>query len=299
MKKSLSFPLVIVLVLSATSSLLAQTPAAPGGPPKVLQIFREEVKPGKSVAHEKWETGWPRAFAKANWPTRFLAITSLSGPSEAWFLTGHESFAAWEKDRQNFDKAAALKAEDDRLSAGDGEFLSASRSIVAALREDLSNKPNITLGKMRYFRIVMYRVRPGHETDFADAAKIVREAYEKAKVDFPWAVYQIVSGMPGPTYLVFAPMKSLEEIDAAQARSKTIQEAEGEENGKKLQKLSSDGFLTTESNIYAFSPKMSYVAPEVASADPDFWTPKPAAAPAAKDAAKDAAKEKGKKPAKP
>jgi hypothetical protein len=292
MKKSLSFPLVIVFVLSATFGLLAQTPAAPGGPPKVLQIFREEVKPGKSVAHEKWETGWPRAFAKANWPTRYLAITSLSGPSEAWFLTGHESLAAWEKDRQNLDKAAALKAEDDRLSAGDGEFLSAARSIVAALREDLSNKPNVTLGKMRYFRIVTYRVRPGHETDFTDAAKIVREAYEKAKVDLPWAVYQIVSGMPGPTYLVFLPMKSLEEIDAAQAHSKTFQEALGEENGKKLQKLASDGYLNTESNIYAFSPKMSYVAPEVASADPDFWTPKPAA-PAA------AAKEKGKKPAKP
>lgn len=292
MKKGFTLAAAVVLVAGA-SSLLAQTPAAPGGPPKVLQIFREEVKPGKSVAHEKWETGWPRAFARANWPTRFLAITSLSGPSEAWFLTGHESFAAWEKDRQNLDKAAALKAEDDRLSAGDGEFLSAHRSIAAALREDLSNKPNITLGKMRYFRIVTFRVRPGHETDFTDAVKIVRDAYEKAKVDLPWAVYQIVSGMPGPTYLLFLPMKSLEEIDAALARSKTIQEAEGEENGKKLQKLASDGYLTTESNIYAFSPKMSYVAPEVAAADPDFWTPKPVAAPAA------AAGEKGKKAAKP
>jgi hypothetical protein len=292
MKKGFTLAAAMVLVAGA-SSLLAQTPAAPGGPPKVLQIFREEVKPGKSVAHEKWETGWPRAFAKANWPTRFLAITSLTGPSEAWFLTGHESFAAWEKDRQNLDKATALKAEDDRLSAGDGEFLSAHRSIVAAFREDLSNKPNITLGKMRYFRIVTYRVRPGHDADFTDAVKIVREAYEKAKVDLPWAVYQIVSGMPGPTFLVLVPMKSLEEIDAAFARSKTIQEAEGEENGKKLQKLASDGYLNTESNIYAFSPKMSYVAPEVASADPDFWTPKPAAAPAA------AAGEKGKKAAKP
>jgi hypothetical protein len=292
MKKGFTLAAAMVLV-AGTSSLLAQTPAAPGGPPKVLQIFREEVKPGKSVAHEKWETGWPRAFAKANWPTRYLAITSLTGPSEAWFLTGHESFAAWEKDRQNLDKATALKAEDDRLSAGDGEFLSAHRSIVAAFREDLSNKPNITLGKMRYFRIVTYRVRPGHDADFTDAVKIVREAYEKAKVDLPWAVYQIVSGMPGPTFLVLVPMKSLEEIDAAQARSKTIQEAEGEENGKKLQKLASDGYLNTESNIYAFSPKMSYVAPEVASADPDFWTPKSAAAPAA------AAGEKGKKAAKP
>ncbi len=85
---------------------------------------------------------------------------------------------------------------------------------------------------MRYFRIITYRVRPGNDTDFTDAAKIVREAYEKASVDLPWAVYQIVSGMPSPTYLVFVPMRSLEEIDTAFARSKTIQEAEGEENAK-------------------------------------------------------------------
>ncbi|SRR6266542_2464570 len=293
MKKSLSVSLMLLLGLSVASSLLAQTPAAPGGPPKVLQIFREEVKIGRTAAHEKWETGWPKAFAKANWPTHYLAVTSISGPNEAWFLTGYESLAAWEKDRQNLDKAAALKAEDDRLSAGDAEFVSASRSIVAAFREDLSNKPGIELGKMRYFRIITFRVRPGHDTDFTEAAKILRETYEKAKVELPWAVYQIVSGMPGPTYLVFLPMKSLEEIDAAFARSKSIEAAQGEENSKKLQKLASDGYLSTESNIYAFSPKISYVAPPVAAADPDFWTPKPAAAPAP------AAKEKAKKPAKP
>jgi hypothetical protein len=36
---------------------------------KVLQIFREQVKPGKGAAHETVEAGWPKAFAKAKWPT--------------------------------------------------------------------------------------------------------------------------------------------------------------------------------------------------------------------------------------
>ncbi len=57
--------------------------------------------------------------------------------------------------------------------------------------------------------------------------------------------------------------------------------------------MAGDGYLTTESNIYAFNPKISYVSKEVASADPDFWTPK--VKPAAKPAA--AAKTEGKKPA--
>jgi hypothetical protein len=76
-------------------------------PAKVLQIIREEVKPGKAAAHEKVEAGWPRAFAKAKWPTHYLAIQSMSGPTEAWFLVGYPSLAAWEKENQNADKATA------------------------------------------------------------------------------------------------------------------------------------------------------------------------------------------------
>lgn len=274
MKNAFRLCLGIGLTLSMASGLFAQAPMPPG-PPKVLQIFREEVKPGKGPAHLKWETGWPKAFAKVSWPTHYLAMTSVSGPSEAWFMTGYESFAAWEKDRQNFDKNQTLKSEDDRLTQGDGEFLSASRSIVAVYREDLSSKTAIKLPTMRYFRVFTFRVRPGHDSDFADAAKIVKGAYEKANVDVPWATYQISSGMLTPTYLLFLPMKSLDEIDSAMARSKTIQEAEGEENQKKLLKLASDGYLTIDSNIFAFDPKISYPSKEFIAGDPEFWTPKP------------------------
>ncbi len=288
MKNVLCLCVGIGLTLSTPSELRAQAPPPPG-PPKVLQIFREEVKPGKAPAHQKWEAGWPKAFAKANWPTNYLAVTSVTGPGEAWFLTGYDSFVAWEKDRQNLDKNAALKAEDERLAQGDGEFLSASRSIVAVLREELSSKTKISLPKMRYFQVATFRVRPGHDSDFVDAAKIVLAAYEKANVERAWATYQVSSGMQGPTYMVFLPMKSMEEIDSALARGKVIQDAEGEEGQKKLLKFASDGYLSVESNIYAFEPKMSYPAKEFAGADPEFWSPKPAPA-AKKPAAKPASK---------
>ena len=76
------------------------------------------------------------AFAKANWPTHYLAMTTVTGPSEAWFLTGYPSFAAWEKDRNDTDKNKALTADLDRLIEKDGELLTNARSLVAILRED-------------------------------------------------------------------------------------------------------------------------------------------------------------------
>jgi hypothetical protein len=266
---------------------LAQTGSGDWPPPKVLQIYREEIKPGKAPAHEVVEAGWPKAFAAAKWPTHYLAAASVTGPSEAWFMTGFESFAAWETDTQNIDKNAVLKKEVDQLEAKDGELRSGGRSLVASYREDLSNSFNVDLPKMRYFRIIVFRVKPGHEAQFAEAAGIVKAGYEKAKLTQPWAAYQVYSGMPTPAFLVFIPMKSLAEVDTAFGNTKTIQDAEGEPNVKKLQTISAEAYNAVESNIFAFSPKMSYPSEKWASEDPEFWKPKAAAA----------MKSEGKKPA--
>ena len=270
----------LLLSLVALPLCAAEGPA-PNSPPKVLQIYREEVKAGKGPAHVKIEKAFVAASTRANWPTHYIAMTAITGPSEAWFLTGFPSFAAWEKDRNDADNNKAFSAEIDTLLEKDGELLTNDRSLVAVLREDLSAGGPVDIAKMRYFRLLTFRVRPGHESDFQDSVKIVRSAYEKAKVELPWAVYQISGGMPGPTFMIFLPMKSMSEVDAAIARAGTIREAEGPENEKALAKMASDGYATVESNIFAFSPAMSYPAKEFMARDPEFWTPKPEAKAAA------------------
>ena len=279
MKKTLFLLCAIGVLLCGAAQALAQaTGSMPPGPPKVLQIFREDVKVGKGAAHEKLEAAYAQAFKKAKWPTTYLALSSVTGPGEVWFLVPYDSFEAWEKDQQAAEKNAALMAELTKLGEKEGEFVSGGRSIAAIYREDLSAHANVNIAQMRYFRVITFRVRPGHEGDFAEAVKIVRGAYEKVNVNQPWAVFQVSAGMVGPTFMVFLPTKSLQEIDAGLARSGKIQEAEGEEGAKRLQKIAADAYLSVESNIYAFSPKMSYVSKELAAGDPDFWTPKPKAA---------------------
>lgn len=271
--KKLSLYSTLLVSLVAFPLRAAESPG-PNAPPKVLQIYREEVKVGKAPAHVKVEKGFVAAMARADWPTHYLAMTTVTGPSEAWFLTGYPSFAAWEKDREDTDKNTALTADLDRLVEKDGELLTNGRSLVAFLREDLSAGGPVDIAKMRYFRLLTFRVRPGHESDFQDSVKIVRSAYEKAKIELPWAVYQISGGMPGPTFMILLPMKSISEIDASISRAGAIREAEGPENEKSLAKMASDGFATVESNVFAFSPAMSYPSKEFVARDPEFWTPK-------------------------
>ena len=299
MRKCFFLLFVISLLLAGATQALAQasTPAV-GGPPPVIQIFREEVKYGKGTAHEKFETGFVRAFAKANWPTHYLAISSLTGPGEAWYTTWYDSFDAWEKDRQAVEKASALAAELDQLAEKDAEFISSGRSIAAVYRKDLSyRREGVNIFTMRYFTVTTIRVRPGHNDDFEELRKIVNAAHEKANVDEHWSVYQVVSGAPAGTFLLFLPYKSFKEVDAVpEKHGKAYQDALGDEGRKKVRELSSAAIFSSENSLFAFSPKMSYVSKEGAAADPDFWTPKPKKA-AAKPAA--AAEKEGEKPAAP
>jgi len=287
MKKALSLIGAACLLVSAAPRAAAEEIPPP---PKVLQIYREEVKPGKGPAHEKVEAGWPRAFAKAAWPTHYLAMTSMTGPAEAWFAVGFDSYGAWEKDTKATEANTALSAELDKLSVADAECISGARSIVALRREDLGFGPTPDIAKTRYFRIITFKVRPGHEKDFTDAVKIVKDAYQKAGVAISWAVYQVNGGMPGPTFMVWVPMRSLAETDTVLGAMKAIQDAEGEEGQKSLAKMAGDGYLSFEQNFFAISPKMSYPPKAWVDKDPAFWAPKAEAAAPKKPAAKPAEK---------
>jgi len=276
-----AFFLLWVPVMAGQSQPESKTTAM-SGPPKVLQIFREEVKPGKGAEHEKVEAGWPRAFSKANWPTHYLAMTSLTGAPEAWFVTGYSSLGAWEKDGDAMDKTATLKAETDRLAEQDGQLLSGARGLVAVYRPEMSYRATINVATMRYFRVVTFAVRPGHTEEFVESRKLAKAAHEKANVDDHYAVFEVVAGAPLGTYLLLVPMKSLGELDEFdQLHGTAYKEAMGREGEKKMNELSSAAVLRVDSTIFAFSPKMSYVSQEWVAANPDFWAPKTAVAKAA------------------
>ena len=292
MKKSVLLLLGFAVSVGASSRLAAEDKPAARTSPKVLQIFREEVKTGKGAAHEKFESRFPAMFARAQWPANYVALASMTGPGDAWFMTGYESFAAWQQDGQNMNAKPALQAEMDSLVEKDAEFLSGGRSLVTLLREDLSHHMAFSLGKTRYVRIITFRVRPGHESDFEEAVKLIAGAYDKASPDTTWVTYQVSAGMQGPTYFVFLPVSSLAEVDALAAMQKSIRDAEGEEGVKRLAKIAGDAYLSTETNVYQVKPAMSYVSKETAAVDPEFWTPKPKMAPAPKAAPKVPAEKK-------
>ncbi|HSB11121.1 MAG TPA: hypothetical protein VLM38_16655 [Blastocatellia bacterium] len=288
MKRMLLLFAMCVIVSTALQTA-AQQPASMG-PPRVLSIFREEIKAGRGAAHQNLETGYVRALQRAKWPVFSLAMTPAVGGTDAWFITAYDSFAALEKDRQNSEKNAQMSADFDRLDALDADFRTGQRSIVCVLNEALSFGGNFDVSQMRYFSVTTVRVRPGHDQEYQEARKILVEALMKANPNAHSVLYSVSAGMPNGTYLIFTPRKSLAEMDPNPAMAKAVQDAMGDDNSKKRQKLLADSVISSEVIIYGFSPKMSYVPKEWAKTGGEFWTPKaPARAPAAK---KPAAQEK-------
>ncbi len=249
--------------------------------PKILQIFREETKPGRQAAHEKNEAGWPAALRKANSKGYYLAMSS---GTEAWFLTPRESFAVAEAVTKEEEANTGLTAELDRLWALDGELLSKVSGMTAVLDEELGYRADWDTAKMRYFAVTVMRLQPGYGRDFEELRKLVSAAHAKANVDERWAVYQVIAGAPNDTYIFLAPLASLAEWDKFEAmHGKEYREALGEDARNRQRDFNRVALKSSETQLFRFSPKMSYLPKEMTDRDPEFWTPKPAAAAAKKD----------------
>ncbi len=274
MRKILGSVLVVLIcgVIGVAQEMSGVMP-----PPKVLSIFREFVKPGKTGApHEKAESAFVQAMARAKWPTHYFAATSVTGRSRALFFTPYESFEAWEKDNLAEQKNTSLSAVLDRAAVNDGELLTETDASLLVYNEDQSLRAPVDIAHMRYFDISLYRVRAGHRQEWNDLVKLVKAAYDKIP-DAHWATYEAMYGQEGLTYVIFVPMKSASEIDKMMTDDKQFAEAMGEDGMKKLHDLEASAIEFSQSNLFQFSPKMSYPPDAWVKADPEFWKPKPAA----------------------
>ncbi len=245
----------------------------PTSQPKLLTIVREEVKPGAGADHAKHEAGWPAAYEKAKSPDYYLALTSLTGPSEAWYLVARESNAAIAESMKREDKDAVLSAELERLSRRDAEFIHHATVWQARGRPDLSYGAFPDVGKARFFEVSLFTVRIGQEDKFDQLAKTYAAIRKRVAPDTSYRFYQVAAGRPGPVYIVFTSVDDFAKFDQTHAdHMKTLGSATPEEKAT----LDQWGELVTKQETQRFrvDPIQSYVPKETRAQDPEFWQPK-------------------------
>ncbi|HEV8613235.1 MAG TPA: hypothetical protein VGQ73_06970, partial [Gemmatimonadales bacterium] len=147
--------------VAALSVLLAGSIAAQTmGPPAFMQIFREREKFGHGAAHRQTEAAWPRAFARAKIPNNYLALTTMFGSSQVWFVEGHNSIAELEAANKAIAASPGLSAELDRYSAADAANVDNADALLARFLPEASNPGPLKIGEMHAWEITIFRVRP-------------------------------------------------------------------------------------------------------------------------------------------
>jgi len=288
MKKVMIALVAICGLAGGAASLRAQEST----PPKVLVIDRESVKFGKDAGHEKNEAAFAKAFAAAKRPDHYLGTTTLSGPDEAVYFAGFDSYAQW-GEAEKLSSDPKMQAVFGPLMEKDGDYVSDGHQAIATLNDKWSYHANVDIAPMRFFEIENIHLRPGHDKDWEDLVALFKATADKINLDESDIFYEVRYGAPDGTILIFTPRKALADLDAAMGQGKAFNDALGPDGQKKWADLLHAAVESARTDLLEFDPVMSYPPDSWVKEDPAFWKPKPAMA-----AKPSAAAKKSEEPAK-
>jgi hypothetical protein len=262
MRRSMAGLLFGLACLSGCAGF-AQTAGSAGAPPKVVLWVHQQMLAGKAGERDKLEVEICKKFEEFGIPIPWIEMEAVTGSPGALFLDPASSFEEMDRAGQLLGEAYAAHPELAQLQEEIEERLASSKIVFAVRRDDLGGGGSrIDLSRARYLRINVVSVRPGHESDFSEADKIISRVH----ADAARAVYAVDSGATLPTFLVIEALRSLGDAD-----KKPEATGMAERDRKQLEQIARDAYTSVESNLYAIHPEMSHVSRGLAAEDPEFW----------------------------
>ena len=259
---------LLALTICATGVVAQNAPpantASPGAPPKAVLLVHQQFQTGKAGEREQLEIETCRKFEEFGIPIPWIEMESVTGSPGALFIDPANSLEEMDRAGQLLSQMYSVHPELGQLQNEIEARIASSRNLLARRRDDLGKSGDgIDLSKAHYWGITVVSVRPGHESDFAEADKL-RASDSLAS----WVVYEVDSGSTLPTFLIIEPLRSL-----AEAEKKPETKRPAEKGHRDYDQIVRDSFSSVESNLWVVHPEMSHVSRGFASGDPEFWTP--------------------------
>jgi hypothetical protein len=278
-------PIVLGLTLAVAGSLpaAAQDASTPtDSTPKYLQVVVEYPKPGKGgLAHDKTESAFVQATAKAKFPLHYTAYNAISGRTRALYLTAFNSFDEVQQANKIFD-APATASEFEKINVADGELLDEVHTLIFSSDPELSYHSKKPGPQNRYLEADIVQVRPGHSKEFQDLMKLYMAAFDKAGTTQHWGAYRLEYGESVGEYVFLTASNSEAEVDQRYSEDPKIGAALTDNDKKVIRELRAASIESERVELYSINPAQSYPTDDYIQADPEFWKPK--TAPAAKAA---------------
>jgi hypothetical protein len=243
-----------LLALAVAISASAQNPSDPA---PFLQLTR--VPNGSKTV---------RPYQSARAAVDVVGMTSMTGLPETWLVEGHQTFASIEDLDTALRAAASTGPANEFGEPQPDELLGAPRTIIAIYQPKFSYRPieaKRNRSKSRYFRVSIYRAKPG-STDLMEMVAATRKrAYDDVGLDRSELAYRVISGAPAGTYLVLAPLTSLRQIDDGILHLPSYAEPVSGQD--------SNQYVGSEYLLFRIDPRLSYVSADFAGEDSAFWNP--------------------------
>jgi len=119
--------------------------------PPILQICREFVTPGREAEFRVIEEDAARVCVEMNCPNAHLAMESLTGPPEIWWITPYESEADRARVAKGYADNPALMAALGVIATRKPGVTAAPLDLVAHLNPAVSSGPRWTFAGTRLF----------------------------------------------------------------------------------------------------------------------------------------------------
>jgi hypothetical protein len=129
-------------------------------PPRILQIFRERLKPRVEAEYDRIESDTARKCAELRCPHPYLGIESLTGPKEVWWFNAYDSVAEREQVAEAWAKSKVALIVLGRNSRRKARLTDKGTSVFASYRPDLSAGPPWLIGHGPFLVITVMRSAP-------------------------------------------------------------------------------------------------------------------------------------------
>lgn len=250
----------LLFVLSCLSPIAssATTPDY-GQTPPVLLLYRADLLTGKGADYSATEMDIVKAYQAQNIPVYWVALQSMTGTPHYLYFDGYNAFAEIEAAGAVMGKALQANPDLARLQSELLHSIQSTQTILNLRRDDLGYRLDIfDIVKFRYARVTTIQLRSGFEQDFVDTIHGIRKAYEATGSESPWAIFQVHSGMPEPTFFAVQLLNSLKEYDDALEARKRERENPFDFSGAPTPRLPKDAIALLESNIYSVNLRLSH-----------------------------------------
>jgi antibiotic biosynthesis monooxygenase (ABM) superfamily enzyme len=243
-----------------------------------VDYFIAKVKPERRADFDALARKFADANRKANGDRWIASKTEYGDNDTVYFSSARDNMAAIETGSAAFEKALkqTFGASSESMMQDMMNCLASSRSEIRRRRFDLSSSSARDLasiekivGAAHFIRTLTVRVRPGHEAEFEETARMVRDAADKKHPGYSVLAYQSAAGQTGSVYFFSILAPSFGAYDEI----KPMRDILSEEEYRRFTKTNTDCVLSSETMIARIVPAMSNPPEAIVEVSRSFWLP--------------------------